>query len=182
VDFVFDIRKAIAAAGYICKLNNGSFDMLKLIKAVYLADRAALLQWHRPITGDQFWSLEHGPIVSRIYDLIRDRIIGPERDAWSAVFNPRHNDTVSLKADPNTRPLSKREKETLEEAFKKVKDLSIGQVIDLVHALPEWKNPGISSLPIDPRSIFYHENIGQDAVEKIEEDLNLFQSAKLALQ
>ena len=182
MDLVFDIRKAIAAAGYICKLNGGSFDMLRLIKAIYIAERAALLEWHRPITGDQFWSLEHGPIVSRIYDLIRDRIIGPEREAWTAVFNPRDRDTISLKGEVDTGPLSQREKDALANAFNKVKDLSIGQVIDLVHALPEWKNPGKSALPINPRTIFYHENIGEEAVSKIEDDLNFFQAAKLALQ
>ena len=158
--------------------------MLKLIKAIYLAERAALLEWHRPITGDCFYSLEHGPIVSRIYDLIRGRILGPEMEAWGKVFNPRHNDIVSIRPGTHvdTGPLSKREKDALLAAFERVKDLTIGQVIDLVHKLPEWKDPGQSSLPINPKTIFYHENFGEDAVTKIEEELKTFQSAKIALQ
>jgi hypothetical protein len=184
VQFVFDIRKAVAATGYLCELNGGSIDMLKAIKMLYIADRTALVEWHRPITGDEFWSLENGPIVSRIYDLIRGRILGPEMEVWRSVFNPREGDTVSLKdgVKPDTKPLSRREKHALQEAFDKIHPLSIGQVIDLVHKLPEWKNPGKSSLPIDPKTIFYHENLGESAIKDIEEDLIAFQAAKLALQ
>jgi hypothetical protein len=184
VQFVFDIRKAIAATGYLCELNDGSIDVLKAIKMLYIADRKALVEWHRPITGDKFWSLEHGPIVSRIYDLIRGRIFGPEMEIWRTVFNPREGDTVSLKKDaqPDTMPLSRREKDVLVEAFDEIQPLSIGQVIDLVHKFPEWKDPGKSSVPIDPKTIFYHENLGENAIKDIEEDLYAFQAAKLALQ
>lgn len=184
VQFVFDIRKAVAATGYLCELNGGSIDMLKCIKMLYIADRKALVQWHRPITGDAFWSLEHGPIVSRIYDLIRGKIGGPEMELWRTVFNPRKGDTVSLKEGIklNTMPLSRREKAALEEAYTKLQPLSIGQVIDLAHEFPEWKDPGKSSVPIDPKTIFYHENFGENAVKEIEDDLEAFQAAKLALQ
>jgi hypothetical protein len=151
---------------------------------LYIADRKALVEWHRPITGDSFWSLENGPIVSRIYDLIRGKIFGPEMEIWRTVFNPRGGDTVSLKegVKPNTKPLSRREKEALKEAYARIQPLSIGEVIDLVHKFPEWRNPGKSSLPIDPKTIFYHENFGENAVKEIEEDLDAFQAAKLALQ
>ena len=184
VQFIFDIRKAVAATGYLCELNGGSIDMLKCIKMLYIADRKALVEWHRPITGDTFWSLENGPIVSRIYDLIRGKIGGPEMEIWRAVFNPKEGDTVSVKpgVNPNTKPLSQREKEALEEAYARIQPLSIGEVIDLVHKFPEWKDPGKSSIPIDPRTIFYHENFGESAVKAIEEDLDAFQAAKLALQ
>ncbi|MBL0158268.1 MAG: SocA family protein [Bryobacterales bacterium] len=40
---------------------------MKLIKLLYLADREALLQWGRPITTDRWVSMDHGPVVSRIY-------------------------------------------------------------------------------------------------------------------
>jgi len=184
VQFVFDIRKAVAATGYLCELNERSIDMLKSIKMLYIAERRALVEWKRPITGDSFWSLEHGPILSRIYDLIRGRIGGPEMEFWSTVFNPRRGDIVSLKdaISPNTKSLSRREKEALREAYAQIQPLSIGEVIDLVHKFPEWKDPGKSSIPIDPKTIFYYEDFGEDAVKKIEEDLDVFQAAKLALQ
>ena len=179
---VFDIRKAIAATGHLCELNGGAIDVLKVIKMLYLADRRALVEWHRPITGDQFWSLANGPVVSRTYDLIRGKVGGPEMDAWRAVFNPRKEDSLSLKSKPNTKPLSRREKAALQDAHKQIEPLTTGQVIDLVHKLPEWKDPGKSSLPIDPETIFYHENFGESAVKEIEKELKAVKSDKVALQ
>jgi hypothetical protein len=182
VRFVFDIRKAISATAYVCQLNGGKLDVLKAIKTIYLAERRALLEWHRPITGDSFFSMDNGPIVSRIYDLICARIGGPEMDAWKTVFCPRSGDVIELKKLPDFKPLSRREKAALEDANARLRHLSIGQVIDLVHALPEWQNPNGSSIPIDPKSIFFHENFGEGEVKEIEREIAGFQSAKIALQ
>lgn len=182
MDFIFDIRKAIAATEYVCKLNGGSFDMLKLIKALYLAERMALVEWHRPITGDEFWSLENGPVMSRIYDLLREKVSGPEMEAWRTVFNPRKLDAISLKLEFHEKPLSRREKDALHRGYSMVKDLTVGQVIDLVHKLPEWENPGKSSRLIDPRTILYHENLGESAVKEIEQEIAALHSAKASMQ
>lgn len=180
--FIFDIRKAIAAAGFICQQKGGSFDMMKLIKAIYLAERSSLIEWHRPITGDSFYSMENGPIVSRIYDLIRGRAVGPEMDAWYSVFNPRVGDVVSVKGEVNLKPLSRREKEQLLKHASFVDQMTIGQLIDYMHCLPEWKDPGKTSLLIEPKSIFYHQNLGEEAVEEIERDVDDFMAAKAGLQ
>ena len=48
---------------------------LKLIKLLYFVDREALLRWGRPVTTDRLVSMPHGPVVSRIYDLIS---VGPD--------------------------------------------------------------------------------------------------------
>jgi len=45
---------------------------LKLIKMLYFLDREALLRWGRPVTTDRYVSMANGPVVSRIYDLIRE--------------------------------------------------------------------------------------------------------------
>lgn len=156
--------------------------MLKLIKALYIAERKALVEWQRPITGDCFYSMENGPILSRIYDLIRGRVSGPEMDAWYSVFNPRQGDTVSLKSDFSAKSLSRREKSALLEAYGFAKSLTVGQLIDFVHSLPEWKDPGKSSAKIEPKAIFYHQNMGEEMVEEIERDVEDFMAAKAALQ
>jgi Protein of unknown function (DUF4065) len=182
VRFVFDIRKAIAATAYVCELNDGKADLLKAIKTLYLAERQALLEWHRPITGDSFFSMDNGPIVSRIYDLMCGKVAGPEMRAWKKVFRPRIRDIVALKNLPAFKPLSRREKSALANANERLKDLSIGQVIDLVHALPEWEDPHGSSVPIDPKTIFYHENFGEAEVKEIAREISDFQTAKINLQ
>ena len=183
MQFVFDIRKAIAATGYLCDLNGGELNVLHLIKMLYAADRTALVNWHRTITGDRFCSMKNGPVLSRIYDLMRARILGSDMDAWNTVFHPRKGNVISLKATPNYGPLSRREKEMLQWAFEKFKNVPAWQLIEFLHkVLPEWKDPGNSSKPIDPKDILFHAGLSEDEISEIDQELKLFQSAKVALQ
>ena len=43
-----------------------------LIKLLYLLDRRALSQWGRPVTGDDYFSMKYGPVLSEVLDLITD--------------------------------------------------------------------------------------------------------------
>src|SRR4051794_10494791 len=67
----FDERKATEATSLLLMLRGNRMHYMKLIKLLYLADREALLRWGRPITTDTFVSMDYGPVVSTIYDLIR---------------------------------------------------------------------------------------------------------------
>ncbi|HEY6348326.1 MAG TPA: hypothetical protein VI636_02850 [Candidatus Angelobacter sp.] len=50
----FDIDKAIAATAHVIEREGGNDDMFCLIKKLYFADRTALIQWGKSITGDKF--------------------------------------------------------------------------------------------------------------------------------
>jgi uncharacterized phage-associated protein len=184
VQFVFDIRKATAATAYLCSLNKGRLNVLHLIKMLYAADRSALVIWRRTITGDKFYSMKHGPVLSRIYDLMCGRILGADMETWNSVFNLREGNTISLKeANIDLGPLSKREIQVLHKAFNKFKNVPAGELVEFLHkVLPEWKDPGSSSAPIDPRDILFHAGLTEEEVAEIEEELDLVQSAKVALQ
>jgi hypothetical protein len=55
--------------------------------------------------------------------------------------------------------------------------------VEFAHKVfPEWKDPGNSSAPIDPREILFHEGFTEEEIDEIEEELQLFQSAKICLQ
>src|ERR1039457_6692110 len=68
---LFNEAKATQAATQFLRLRGGRISYIKLIKLLYLADREALIRWGRPITTDCYVSMDVGPVVSRIYDLIR---------------------------------------------------------------------------------------------------------------
>jgi hypothetical protein len=165
-------------------MNGGKLNVLHLIKMLYAADRTALVGWQRTITGDRFVSMKNGPILSRIYDLMCGRILGSDMEAWNAVFNPRDGNIISLKGEEvDLGPLSKREMEALREAFQKFNKVPAGQLVKFLHkVLPEWKDPGESSAPIDPRAILFHAGMSQEQVAEIESELELVQSAKIGLQ
>jgi Protein of unknown function (DUF4065) len=184
VRFVFDIRKAIAATAYLCSLNGGKLNVLHLIKMLYQADRTALVGWHRTITGDRFVSMKHGPVLSRVYDLMCGRIVEADMDTWNMLFRPRDGNMISLKNNEiDLGPLSQRELDALDKAFQKFQKVPVGKLVDFLHkTLPEWTDPGDSSKPIDPKTILFDAGLSKQDVADVEEELAFAGAAKKALQ
>jgi hypothetical protein len=150
--FRFDMDKTLAAAGYLLSLGRGRCSILKLVKMLYYADRMALERWHRTITGDAFYSLPEGPIVSTAYNLMKGE--GPKnlQERWFSFIQPRQGNTIVLKQMPETGFLSDAEKETLAASFRKISPMS--NVSTWMHKFfPEWEDPQGSSKRIDPKII-----------------------------
>jgi uncharacterized phage-associated protein len=74
----------------------------RLVKMLYYADRMALECWHRTITGDAFYSLPEGPIVSTAYDLMKGS--GPKKlqERWFTFIQPRQGNTILRLLTPLT--------------------------------------------------------------------------------
>jgi uncharacterized phage-associated protein len=163
--------KTLAAAGYLLSLGNGSLSILKLVKMLYYADRLALECWHRTITGDAFYSLPEGPIVSTAYDLMKGE--GPEQlqEKWFTFIQPRHGNTIALKQMPDTSFLSDAEKETLAASYRKIAPMS--NVSAWMHKFfPEWEDPKGSSKRIEPKTVLrLLTPLTEDQISAIEEEV-----------
>ena len=137
----FNLDKAISATGLLIERQGGSDDMFMLVKKLYYGDRLALIQWGQSITGDKLASLEKGPIVSGIYDLLKGK--GPEGDQikWNDIIQRRQPFTIVLRKEPNFSLLSKREKDVLDEAQRTISAIR-GSVPNWLHKhCPEWSDP-----------------------------------------
>lgn len=165
----FDIWKAIAATAYVIERKGGQDDMFCLIKKLYYADRTALIQWGKSITGDQLASLEKGPIVSGIYNLMKGE--GPMDDQirWDDVIVRNEPYTITTRKSANKGVLSQREKEVLDESAQTI-DAIRGSIPKWLHRhCPEWKDPGKSSIPIDPSTILRLADKSEEEIRRIEE-------------
>jgi len=145
---------------------------MKLIKLLYLADREALVRWGRTITTDTYVSMKHGPVLSQVLDLITE---GPNPVAgdtfWTRhISEPEHYE-VSLKSDPSNDLLSEAEDEVLDEIFRQYGRMSRWQLVDLVHKLPEWKDPNGGAFPIQIADILRAQNRPPEDIRAIEEDI-----------
>jgi uncharacterized phage-associated protein len=157
----FDEAKATQAAAFLLKLRGGRMHYLKLIKLLYLADRAALIQWGIPITTDKYVAMDHGPVVSRIYNLIADEIPKP---VWAEFISaPLGDYEVELRKEAPTDRLSRAEEKLLADIFEQFGRLSRWKLVEYVHTLPEWTNPQGSSTPISIREIL--KAAGEDEQE-----------------
>lgn len=105
------------AAARLLKLRGGRIKYLKLIKLLYFLDREALLRWGRPVTTDRYVSMDNGPVVSRIYELILDEPAPGTESVWRNHISAPLNWDVRLMREPETEELSPAEEALIDEVF-----------------------------------------------------------------
>ncbi|MDO9533271.1 MAG: Panacea domain-containing protein [Deltaproteobacteria bacterium] len=151
IRFKFNETKTTQAAAFLLKENGGKMNYMKLIKLLYLADREALSQWERPITGDVYVSMDNGPVLSKVLDKINSGR-GPSgvKSYWHKyISSPEGYNVKLLKQEPQFDELSKREKNLLLHIFAKYKEFDKWQMVKICHdILPEWRDPDGTSIPI----------------------------------
>jgi uncharacterized phage-associated protein len=156
VEFAFNEQKAAEAAAFLLESAGGSMDLLVLLKLLYLADRQTLIQRGMPITGDRMVAMKKGPILARIYDATKGKYVG--MPTWGRfVSQPEPADAakrVRLLARPvNNGRLSRYERQVLSDVHARYGHEDKWDLSELTHALPEYRDPGDSRLPIDPKII-----------------------------
>lgn len=153
---MFDIDKLIDTVNYLLTLNRGRLNYTKLIKLLYIADREVFNAYGFTITGDRYYALHNGPILSRLYDLIQKKANASLQVKWDNYF---YKDGYDLLGDKLQRPiqeLSEIEKEKINEVDERYKQYSYNQMIDIIHDpnfCPEWEDPGTSRTPISLEDI-----------------------------
>ncbi len=171
IKFNFNSTKAAQAAYKLLSLAGGKLNYMVFVKLLYLADRAALMELESPITGDRPASLPHGPVLSHILDLIR---CGPiyENDApwFRAVSAPRGYDVERLE-DVGDGELSNAEEEILKRTFEQHGRKTWQELSRFTHELPEWTNPGGSSVPIPFENILLLAGKTPEDLQRIREEL-----------
>ena len=168
---LFNEVKATQAAGRLLTLRGGRMSYVKLIKLLYLADREALIRWGRPITTDRYVSLDIGPVVSRIYDLIRDEPPPNFARIWQKFISHPDHYEVHLLRDPGNGELSRREQELIDEVYAQHGRQNRWTVVDYTRSLPEWTNPEGGALPIEYRDILRAANKTDLEISAVEEAL-----------
>lgn len=168
----FSQEKATAAAAFFLKLRGGRMSYLKLIKLLYLADRLALDRWGFSITTDRYVSMDQGPVVSNIYDLITQD--EEQKSFWSQYISPPLGEwEVQLKSDelPENQ-LSRAEEKLLKEVFGTYGTWNRWKLRDFTHDLPEWQNPHGTSIPIQISEILRVQGASIEDIDGVMKDLD----------
>jgi uncharacterized phage-associated protein len=161
----FDETKATQISSLILKMRGGRMHYIKLLKLLYLIDREALTRWGVPVTTDSYASMDHGPVVSNIFNLITD---DKPKPVWSKYISaPLGDYEIELLANapkPSTDKLSRAEEKLIAEIYKAFGHRNRWDIIhNHMHKLSEWKNPEGTSIPIHIRQIL--EAVGEDQAE-----------------
>ena len=170
----FDEAKATQVAALFLKLRGGQMHYIKLIKLMYLADRDALLQWGFPITMDRYVSMNNGPVLSIVLNLITEDRVKP---VWSQyIYAPMGEYEVRLIREAPTDRLSRAEEKLIGEIFAQYGHRYRWDLIDnVMHKLPEWRDPGNSSIPIHPRDILEAGGESEKEIRAVLKELRSFE-------
>jgi uncharacterized phage-associated protein len=138
----------------------------KLLKLMYLADRERLLASGSLITGDRFFSLPFGPVLSNVLDCIRSRVRDQD---WLEHFQTRGYD-IRMVADPGDDELCRLDEEIVQRLHSQFQHCDWNDMIAYCHDhLPEWRDPGNSSAPIDYRDILRAAGKSEAEIQAVEE-------------
>jgi uncharacterized phage-associated protein len=172
IQFTFHPEKAVQASALLLKLKGGRMKYLGLLKMLYIADRFALEQLEMPITGDCYFSMKYGPVLSQVYDLIKGELAGESSSLWSEFISPRsgYGDYyVSLQGDPGNDELCQEEEEILRKVYVLFGHLDPFIVAEWTHGLPEWQQPEPtnSAIPIIVEDILHNVGKNDSEIEEI---------------
>jgi len=170
----FREEKATQAAARLLQHRGGRMHYLKLLKLLYLADRRALVELGRPISYDLFVSMPHGPVLSRTYDLIAAEPDPESPSYWRRFISGPDAYAVQLLTDavPSDH-LSRAEEEILDRVFREFGHWDRWKLRDYTHSLPEYRDPGGSSLPIGIEEILLAQGMSREDAEAIKDELDV---------
>lgn len=153
IRFKFDPSKAIQAIHFLA-VNNPGITQYYVGKVLFFADREHLLDWGRPISGDRYVAMNHGPVPSFTYDLLKAGSGEPddltdelcERVAIAAEGNKLH---VFPKKGDGFDLLSETDREYLLSSLKTYGTMSFGRLRDLSHEdaayCDAWAKDGLNN-------------------------------------
>ena len=144
---------------------------IKLIKLLYIVDREALIRWGRIVTTDRHVSMDKGPVVSQIYDLITGDEPPDIEMFWHQHISAPQNFEVEVYNHPGNDELSSAEEDLIDEVFEEHGRKSRWELVRYTHDLPEWQDPGGSSLPITYRDILRAANKTEAEIAAVESEI-----------
>lgn len=140
-----DKRKVVEAILYVLE-NFTGFSQYDIVKTIFLADKAHLQRYGRPITFDNYFAMENGPVPSFAYDVLKPdfnfrREFGEERPFISVPDAKKSNVNkfVGARRKSNIEFLSETDKELLGEAASTIQLLDFDQIWRLTHGDPAYK-------------------------------------------
>jgi uncharacterized phage-associated protein len=165
--FKFDVIRATQAAAKFLDLAGGTINYTKLLKLLYFADRQSLIEVGKPITGSSICNMNCGPVLSEVYDCIKQQD-SEESKTWGDFISTQVHDAV-LVAHPKDTELSDYDLEVIQEVFSKFKSYETIEIIEASRKLPEWERPSSYVAHLYHIAILYCSKVGEDIIQEYEQ-------------
>jgi len=154
---MFSERRVAQMAAYLLGREKGRMNYLKLIKLLYLADRESIKRHGHPISDDRYVSMDHGPVLSKTFNLIKGAAKFAEH-GWNYWIADSADYHVALRRRASREALDELSDANLEvllDVYAKFGKMDQWRLVDYTHRYcPEWTDPKGSSIPIEYEDIF----------------------------
>lgn len=152
-------KRATQAANFFAVKEGRPISRLKAVKLIWAADRYHIRKYGRPVIGDQYRAMEHGPVGSNVLNVIKYENRGADFLPVQAVgyISQYIGDGQgyvyrSLQA-PDLSVFSETDREALEFAYDTFGSLNPLAIRDVSHDYPEWnKFEAVFEQDVDPSS------------------------------
>jgi uncharacterized phage-associated protein len=165
------------ASAVLLKEAGGKMPYMLLVKLLYLADRESLKKFGYPITFDEYFSMELGPILSNTLNLIKNRSLNESSSSWRKSISLPKNYYIELKdTDISYGELSKVDIEILKSVYSKYGHMNRFELSRLLHKqLPEYKvTTRGNRYPITYHDILSALGDSEEEILRVEEEIGYF--------
>lgn len=157
--YIFDEKKLTQATAFFIYKSQGSINILKLMKLLYLSERLSFQKFHEPLIGDSLVSMKNGPVLSLTLNYINGEM---KRDEyWENWISDRENHAIALKDPSIVRDeddlleLSENDIDVLNQIWVEFGHKERWDLVHYTHTnCSEWRDPGSSAYPIEYNALF----------------------------
>ena len=171
---MFSADKILQEIIYLLGLNGGRMNLLKLMKELYLIDREAIAERDTSVSGDTFFSMKHGPVLSLTLNMLNDLQAAGWND-WLESQPAKYYNDIIVKKDIELSLLSEKDKEYISTISERFKNFDRFQLEDYTHKyLPEWHDPHGSSKKIRYRDIMRALGRSDEEIREAKEEYEFY--------
>ncbi|MDR0942268.1 MAG: SocA family protein [Holosporales bacterium] len=148
IRFNVDQGKALETIVYISNKVKHGISHYHVMKTIFFADKEHLNKYGRPIIGDRYIKMPHGPVPSTVYDIIKmdtewlePGIFDKAREALEIIqeIDKPKIRLIFSKRDANPDWFSESDLECLDSSFDFCKDKTFEELEEISHKESAWK-------------------------------------------
>jgi uncharacterized phage-associated protein len=140
IEFKFDSKRTASTIAYLASKKLPGLTKYKICKLLFFADKLHLVRYGRPITGDDYFALDWGPVPSTALGALNDEhplaiklaALLKKHEARHLVYELRSDAKVDL------RYLSKSDRKVLDRVAEEYGRKSFDDLYSLTHATPAY--------------------------------------------
>jgi uncharacterized phage-associated protein len=137
----FSYKKTTQALNYFAQQSGGRINKMKALKLLFFADRFHLRKYGRPITNDEYFAMNYGPVPSGGKDLVEGSDFRPDVEKIYAgqFIDPVNRYEFSSMNEIDPLVFSQTDQEALTFSWNQFGKFDEFKLAELTHQYPEWK-------------------------------------------